>query len=165
MNREIIVRYTPEIIKFAVWQFWRRNIGAGGFVVFGFMIALALYLLVIGDRSWLLGVVVTTVLFCFFLGVASYRIYLSRSMEKFKRLDDAVARFKFTGNGIWVESDIGNAEIAWAFVEKIWVFPNVWLLFYPKQGYSTLPVADIDDELQQFIIEKVRENGGDVIRQ
>ena len=164
MNREITVRYTPEIIKFAVRQFWRRSIDAGGFAAFILMTALAIYLFVIGDRSWLLGVVGTAVLFCFVIGAASYRIYLSRSMEKFKRMNDGIAKFQFSDNGIWVESDIGASEVAWAFIEKIWVFPKVWLLFYPKQGYSTLPVADIDDELRQFIIEKVRENGGEVIR-
>jgi len=38
------------------------------------------------------------------------------------------------------------------------------LLFYPKQGYSTLPVTEIDEELRQFIINKVTENSGKVVR-
>lgn len=165
MNREVTVRYTPEIIKFAAWQFWRRSVGTGGFVVFALMLALAVYLFVRGDRSWQLGAIGAVVLLCFLFGVASYRIYLSRSMEKFKRISDSVAKFQFTENGIWAESDIGSSEVRWSFIEKIWIFPSVWLLFYPKQGYSTLPVADIDRELQQFIIKKVRENGGEVIQQ
>jgi hypothetical protein len=36
----------------------------------------------------------------------------------------------------------------------------VWLIFIAKQGYTTLPTANLDDELKQFIAEKVRENSG-----
>ncbi len=35
-----------------------------------------------------------------------------------------------------------------------------WLVFIAKQGYVTLPTADIDEELKQFITLKVKENGG-----
>lgn len=163
MNREITLRYTPEIIRFSARQFWRRSIGLSGFVTFGLMLGLAVYLLIDGERSWQSGVVWTVVLLSLLVGVVSYRIYLSRSMEKFKRLKDATAKFRFTDKGIWVESEIGSSEVAWNFIEKIWAFPNVWLLFYPKQGYTTLPVTEIDEELRQFIISKVTESGGKVV--
>jgi len=164
MDREVVVKYTPEIIRFAARQFWWRSFGRRGLVIFALLLALAVYFFVTGDRSWLIGFLGAAVLVCLFIGIFSYRSSLSRPMEKFKAMKSATARFRFTGRGIWAESDVGSAEISWAFIEKIWAFPNVWLLFYPKQGYSTLPVTEIDEELRQFIINKVTENSGKVVR-
>ena len=55
MNREITVRYSPELIKFAVWKFWTRSIGVGGFIAFAVTCNAFVYFLLSGDRSWLLG--------------------------------------------------------------------------------------------------------------
>jgi RNase P protein component len=47
-------------------------------------------------------------------------------------------------------------------IEKIWEYPSVWLVFIVKQGYTTLPTANLDEELKQFIAEKVRKNNGGI---
>ena len=164
MEYRVTVKYTPKLIKFAARQFWWRSIGIGGFITFALMVALFAYLLIIGDRSWLLGITGATVLLSFLFGVAAYRIFLARPLEKFWKLNDAAATFRFSDTGIGVESAIGTTEISWTFIEKIWMFADVWLIFYPKQGYSTLPVAGLDEELKQFILSRVRESGGKIIQ-
>ncbi len=159
MDREITVRYSPELIKFAVWQFWVRSVGLGGFVSFAVALLAFVYFLIAGDRSWLLGFLGALVGLCLILGVLSYNIYLSRSMEKFKRMDTPKAKFRFTDDRIGIESDIGWTELSWKMIEKVWKYPEVWLVFIARQGYITLPTAELDEELQQFITRKVQESG------
>jgi len=79
-------------------------------------------------------------------------------MEKFNRMEKLTAKFHFTDERIAIESDIGKNELSWKMIEKIWEYPSVWLVFIAKQGYITLPTANLDDELKQFIAVKVREN-------
>ena len=158
MNREITVNYSRELIKFAVWKFWTRNIGLKNFVIFAIVCVAFILFILSGDRSWFLGFLGATIVFSLGIGCASYFIYLNRSMEKFNRMKTPTAKLRFTDECIGIESDIGRTELSWKMIEKIWEYPSVWLVFIAKQGYITLPTANFDDELKQFIAEKVREN-------
>src|SRR2546422_356710 len=159
MNREIIVEYDPELIKFAVWKFWTRSIGLSGFVAFGFVLLFFLYLLIIRDRSWLLGVLGATVGFALGIGIFSYRIYLNRSLAKFDAMQSPTAKCHLTDDLFCMESDIGRSELSWKMIEKVWMYPSVWLVFIKKQGYVTLlPTSNIDEEVKQFILNKVEAN-------
>ena len=158
MDREISVRYSPELIKFAVWKFWTRTIGPSGFGGFAVVFVGFVYFLLVGDRSWFLGFLGAVVAVGLGIGVVSYFIYLNRSMEKFKRMEEPTAKFRFMDERIGIESNIGWTELSWKMIEKIWKYPSVWLVFIAKQGYVTLPTADLDKELIQFITLKVKEN-------
>ena len=158
MNREIVVEYNPELIRFAVWKFWTRSIGLSGFIAFGFVLAFFFYLLAIGDRSWLLGFVGAVVCVALGMGVLSYRVYLNRSMSKFDNMQSPTAKFQFTDDTFCIESDIGRSELSWKMIERVWPYPSVWLVFIKKQGYVTLPVRDVDEEVKQFIINKIVAN-------
>lgn len=43
-------------------------------------------------------------------------------------------------------------------IDKIWKYPSFWLIFIAKQGYITLPLVEVDQELEEFISQKVKEN-------
>lgn len=162
MNQEITASYSRELVKFAVWKFWTRSIGLSGFAAFAALCIGFIFVLLIGDRSWFLDFLGAAIVFCLGIGGASYFIYLNRSMEKFNRMETLTAKFHFTDEGIAIESDIGKNQMSWKMIEKIWEYPSVWLVFIAKQGYITLPTANLDDELKQFIAGKVRENNGGI---
>ena len=160
MNREITVSYSRELIRFAVWKFWTRNIGLGSFLIFAAVCVAFILVFLSGDRSWFLGFLGAAIVFSLGIACASYFIYLRRSMEKFDRMETPTAKFRFTDERVGIESNIGSTELSWKMIEKIWQYPSVWLVFIAKQGYITLPTANLDDELRQFITERVRENNG-----
>ncbi len=162
MNREITASYSRELVKFAVWKFWTRSIGLSGFAAFAALCVAFIFIFLIGDRSWFLGFLGAAIVFCLGIGCVSYFIYLNRSMEKFNQMEMPTAKFHFTDERIAIESDIGKSELSWKMIEKIWEYPSVWLVFIAKQGYVTLPTANLDDELKQFIARKVRENNGGI---
>lgn len=160
MDREITVSYSRELIRFAVWKFWTRSVGRASFVIFVAICIAFVGFFLSGDRSWVLGVLGATIAFSLSIGSVSYFVYLNRSLEKFNRMETPTAKLRFTNERIDMELDIGRSELSWKMIEKIWKYPSVWLVFIAKQGYVTLPTADFDDELKEFIIIKVRENGG-----
>lgn len=162
MNREITVQYSRDLIKQAVWKFWVRSIGLSGFVGFFVVCVGFLYFLLSGDRSWFVGFLGAVVLIAAGIGIVSYFIYLNRSMEKFKRMDEPTAKFRFTDDLIGIESNIGWTEVSWKMIEKIWKYPSVWLVFIAKQGYITLPTANLDEELKQFVTAKVMEHNKEI---
>ena len=160
MNREISLTYTNDLIRYAVRKYWLRTIGLSGFLGFGLLLAGFIYLLVTGSRSWFFGFITACLLIGGGFGIASYFIYLNRSLEKFNRMENGTAKVRFADDRIGIESDLGWTEISWRMIERIWKYPLVWLIFIAKQGYITFPVADLDQEIMEFISLKVKENGG-----
>jgi hypothetical protein len=158
MNREIEVKYSKQIIKFAVWKYWIRSIGIGGFISFAFLVVGFLYVLISGDRSWFLGVLGAVVGLSVLFAIVLYFVTLKRSMEKFLQMDKPTAIFHFTDERIRIVSDIGSSELSWKMIEKIWTYPSVWLIFISQQGYFTLPTASLDEDLKSFILDKVGVN-------
>ena len=158
MNREVTVRYSPELIKFAVWKFWIRTIGIAGFVGFAVVCIAFIYVLLSGDRSWRFGFLAAVAGISFGIGIVSYFIFLKQIMAKFERTNSA--KIRFTDDRIGFESNMGVSELPWNMIDKIWKYPSVWLVFIAKQGYVTLPTADLDEEIKEFVLQKVNENGG-----
>lgn len=72
------------------------------------------------------------------------------------------ANFTFSDESLTVSSDLGKSEMSWRAIEKIWKFPDVWLLFVSKSVFITLPLSDIDASTQEFIAEQTLRHGGRV---
>jgi len=43
-------------------------------------------------------------------------------------------------------------------IQKVWCFPEVWLLFLSKRQYLISPFDALKQELRNFILKKIQEN-------
>lgn len=102
MDREITVTYSADLVKLAVWKFWVRTIGPGGFAGFSIIVLGFSYLLISGSRSWIFGFLGAMVCVSLGLGIVSYFIYRNRALEKFKRMKEPFARFRFLDERIGI---------------------------------------------------------------
>lgn len=163
MNAEITVEYSKRLIHTATRRFWFRWIGWSGFTAFGFLLVAFLFLVGTGDRSWYTPIAGTILVLGFAVGTAGYFIYKRRAFSVFDQMKETKATMRFDDEGISVQSDIGSSRIRWKMIRKVWRFPEVWLLFYGNESYSTLPIGTLSDELKGFIVDKVASNGGKVL--
>jgi hypothetical protein len=173
MDREISVRYTPQLVKTAVRCFWFRQVGWSTFISVCLVFAAFVYLLIARDRSWVYShwgpnwfLVVMIVfglllLFCVVFIKICLRS-LKEALEELAKRKSAVVVWRFTEGHISTRSDLATVEISWELIKKVWRFPEVWLLFFSKDNYMTLPLQYVDNELRQFIAAKVTANGGAV---
>lgn len=44
----------------------------------------------------------------------------------------------------------------------LWRFPEAWLLFTGKDSFTLLPAESLPDDVRRHIVDKVRQNGGEV---
>ena len=164
MNREITVVYTRDLIKLAVWKTWIHNRSGKQTVAFVFCCAACVLLLIEGERSWFVGFLATAAALLLIANLAEYRLDASRATAKFDRAEtDATRQFAFTDANIKITSDSGQTEFSWKTIKKVWRYPTMWLILVRNEGFFTLPNANLDDKLENFIIGKVRENGGKVV--
>ena len=59
---------------------------------------------------------------------------------------------------VTADSELGAATVGWKSIEKIWEFPEAWLLFVGKQQYVTVPLPALTEELKKAIKTEVEKN-------
>ena len=162
MQHQTILTYSQPLIRQAVWGFWRRVVGLRFALAFGLATVGLASLLLAGDRSWLVGVIATTLVFGILFLFALFFVHYRNSVHRFRALGNARAELTATVSTLSFSSAAGTSSIPWSSVCEVWRFPTFWLLLFSKAQFATLPLADISPELQEFILERVRAAGGKI---
>lgn len=140
------VVFTEAMVRDAVRTFvWRQGVVAqkGLWAVTAAMLALLLWLVLGGDRSWLVGLVGAVVclapLMLTFIWTAHHR----NTVGRFRRMREPAATVAFQPDGLAVASDLGSGFIAWPAITGIWQRPGYWMLFTGPAQFMTLPLEGI----------------------
>jgi len=70
--------------------------------------------------------------------------------------------YRVADEGLHVSAPHGNAMIPWHVAERVWRYSDLWLVFIDPINTYILPADKVAGEVGDFIISKVRENGGKV---
>ena len=161
-DTEITVEYTEAIIRNAAKRFLVRF--AVRDTIIGILFALFSLGAYLGtDVDWRLCAVLGGVGIGFVILMISLGFfYIRSSAAKFRAMRDPKVRWRFTHVTLGTRSELGSTEISWRMISDVWCFPEVWLVFFGKQGYgySTLPTAGLNIELKEFILAKVGTHSG-----
>jgi hypothetical protein len=68
--------------------------------------------------------------------------------------------YQFNEDGIVAESEPGSGRYTWKMVSKLRQYPNVWMIIFDEYDYLALPTELLNQDLQQFIQDKVTEIEG-----
>jgi len=151
------------MIRRTIRRFWFRYIGVLGFAAIVSLNGIELFLILSGDRSWVAGALGAMAIMLPLTAFGGYITYLRRSITAFRRMNVPTATFELAEDGFTMSSDAGSSHLAWKSIERIWQFPDAWLLFLGKNAFFTLPIAEVPHDAMQFIAERVRETGGNVV--
>lgn len=160
MEQETTLEYNLPLLREAVTGFWRRSMGMGLLIASIFCAGMLGFLLVQGDRSWVVGVLAAVLLFAVVFVVAAYIIHYRNTLKKFRDMGSPRAIFKASENSFSVSSGIGTSTVPWSSVIEVWKFKNCWLLLFSKAQFITLPLECIPEEMQAFILKSVSAAGG-----
>lgn len=162
-EHRLSVRYTPEVVRAATRRFWRRKFGRGVVVAGGIAVAAAVAWFALGLREWYVVAPGAPAVLFAQLGLAVYFTLRSRALASLARLDPPVATWRLTEEGLETESGRGRVRLPWSAVGRVWRFPEVWLVFVGKSRYSTLPTEALAGGAGGFLVERVRDAGGEVV--
>jgi YcxB-like protein len=160
MAYQVTLRYDEQLIRRAVLCFWWRLIGLR-FVIAIVVIAACLVILVAGgDRSWFVGVLATVLVFGIAFMVAIYVVHYRSAFHKLKKLGDPEATLTLSESSLSMSSSAGSSTVPWSAVTELWQFPSFWLMFFSRNQFVTLPLADFAPDAMSFVLERVRASGG-----
>ena len=159
----IKLEYSVAFIKRAVKSYWWKQVGPLLLLVTASMFVFLVYLLVKGDRSWLVGLLASVVSLAIVTITASYFVHLKRALARLGRMKKPEAILELSENRFRIASDVGESEFEWSIICKAWRFEEVWLLFFSTGEFMTLPTKNIPENHKGFIISKLKEHGAKVV--
>jgi hypothetical protein len=152
----IRLHYTEALVHSAVRRFWWRTTGWRFFAAIFLVLASFVGLLCKGDRSWMVGLLGAVLVLCIAFSVAVYVVHYRSSLGRLRRMRVPEATLELGEDSFRVSSDVGTSEMAWSVVTEIWSFPEFLLVFFSRAEFMTIPRADVDVEISDFIVRKAR---------
>lgn len=160
MEYQAKLEYDSAVLREALFGFWRRTVTGRLLVAMAICFAGFVYFLVSGDRSWLIGVLGTLLLLGVGMIVAVYFVHSANMKRKLKDMGTPEAIFTASESSFSVTSGAGSSTIPWSTVTEVWKFKRCWLLLFSKSQFITIPLANIPEEMQEFIVQCVSVAGG-----
>lgn len=66
--------------------------------------------------------------------------------------------------GLHLENPLGTSNIPWPFLDSIWVFDDVWLLFIGEVDYMTIPAEALGESGRSEFLRLAGENRKRIVR-
>lgn len=139
----IRIEYTEELVKRAVFEFWKRTVGVGLPVALMLMVVLFAYLIWSGDRTWMVGLLGTMIALAIIVVVAVYLVHYRNSMQKFRNMRDPSAMLELHDEHLNIKSDAGSGEVRKTLITEVWVYADFWLVFLSRSQFFTIPTTTL----------------------
>lgn len=162
MQHQATLRYSEPLVVQAVRCYWRRTVGPGLFLAVAGMLALFLWLLLQGDRSWLIGLVAAVVVLGLAMPAAVYLVHYKNSIGKFRAMAEPIATLVADEESFTLSSDRGTTTLKWNAVVELWRFEAFWLLLFSRAQFVTVPLEGMPQQMQSYVLDRVRSAGGKV---
>lgn len=160
MATTVTLQFTEADVRTAVNCYWKRTVGVTFVVATVFLIAVFLWRVAGGDRSWIIGALGAFLLLVVVIVATAYIAPYRHALAAFRALDPPEATMTLDDATLSIASSVGSSTVAWSTVKELWRFERVWLLLFSKAQFVTLPVRCLSPEAQAEITERVRSVGG-----
>ena len=173
MNAEIHLQWTEDLLVRAQERFlrtysmrrrWWSLVSFG--VSFGVSFPLFLGSVVLFPAhymTWVFAAIVVLSLVELFLELFLLPWLRRRGIRVgFRKFGEYTQTYIITDEAFQVKHPYAQGMVPWCKFEKLHRFDDMWLLFITKAVYYILPADEMKGEVGDFIISKVRENGGKV---
>jgi hypothetical protein len=155
------VRYSRDLCLTSAWRYWQRRLGKRYFLEL--IIGSGLYVLAVqGPYRWIEVLLMVAVGIFAFLGASIFFVHWYRALQGLASLDPPESTWTLSDDFVAQKSSLGESAIAWQAVREVWRFPDVWLLIWAPDTFSTLPVAQLPRLAREMIERRVAAAGGRV---
>ena len=162
MRHKLQLNYSEALIQQAVVRFWFRSVGAGFFVAIIFLVSLFIFMLYTSQSSWLFGALGAFLFLAVLFVVLVYVVHYKRSINKFKAMNPKSASLEVSESEFSLSSSLGTVSLTWQAISDVWVYENMWLIFFSKYQFSTIPLSGISEEEQAYFLAQIKLAGGKI---
>lgn len=154
-TRQFTYTLDRKLIKTIVQRYSLRSYTPTKIIMDALFIILFIRFLDTGERDWVIGVLGTVLAGLIFLRFAIYFIRLQQATKRYDRMVSKEITVVLNEECISIRSDLGCSELPWKFINKIWKFPEFWIVFLTGYPPIALPFSALDGKTQEFLISQV----------
>jgi hypothetical protein len=152
VNREVVVNYTPKLLKTILWTLWFHSIGKI-YLLASIIACLVLAPLIILNK--------TNIIILLFVIIGFFLYLLKRSEPQGESsMSDAyqTQTFRFLESHLELEVNQQQSHFSWNTLNAVYKYPNVWLIeFSTMTGYFALPTKKLDQNVKKMITLKLKQ--------
>ena len=163
MMHQATLAYDETMIRRAALAFVWHTCGMLFAAAIAFVAISLVWLVALGDRSWHIGSLATSLIFALAMVGRLYFSHYRNAMAKLRSMGTPLAGLVVEDSSFLITTGIGRTTLRWATITTVWRFPGFWLLFFSKGQFFTVPTASISPEMQAFMLVRVQASGGKVI--
>lgn len=157
-----ILKYDQHLVSRAVRSYWRRSLGLSVLVGVPLICMFLAIQVASGDRSWHMGLLAGAAMLGIGMPILVYWVHYRNSMAKLRDMKEPVATFLAEEESFTLASDHGSSTLRWEAIKEVWGFDGFWLLLFSKAHFATIPLEGLTDEMRAYVLEKVKQGGGNV---
>lgn len=163
MVHRLTLEYTEPVIRRAVFMFWRQTVGKGYPAMLAMLASVLASLVWSGNRSWIVGVLATVLAVATLAVPLAYVVNLRDALATVRAMNPRTWELTLDESSFSVSSSISSSSIGWSRIPEVRRFPDFWLLVLSPWQYMTLPLDQVSDEAQQFILDRISATGGKIV--
>jgi len=111
-----------------------------------------------------LGVAILTLLLLLVVVYAvAFATRRKQMAELLRSLGDTPISYRLDDSELGTESALGSSTLKWEMIKKLWIDPDLTLVFYTWNGYTMIPTPQIPAEALEFLADHVRRSGGSIV--
>jgi YcxB-like protein len=127
-----------------------------------FLIGMFFALVLQGSSSWPTGLLAGFLIFAIVIPIAGLLSSYRRSMSRLTNMKSPQANLTLSDERFSLESSTSSSSVSWSAITEVQRYPRFWLLFFSKAQFVTLPLANVPETEQTFLLERVKAAGGKV---
>ena len=156
------LNYSEALVQQAVIRFWLRSVGAGFFAAIVLLVSLFIFMLYTSPSGWFVGALGAFLFLAVLFVVLVYVVHYKRSINKFKAMNPKSASLAVSESEFSLSSSLGTVSLTWQAISEVWVYENMWLIFFSKYQFSTIPLSGISEEEQVYFLAQIKLAGGKI---
>lgn len=163
MEHTFDVRVSQRDADAALRRFILRGAGWGTAVAVVLCLAYVVHDISDGAISHL-GVAILTLILILGIGCIAACIVRKRQMaDLLDRLGESPVSYRLSESQISTQSSLGSSALKWEMIRKLWIDPDLTLVFYARNGYTTIPTDQIPPAALDFLASQVRQFNGTIL--
>jgi hypothetical protein len=116
-----------------------------------------------GEDDWVLAIPAGVALLVIaVLLLYQYIVYVGIAKAHVRKFGVESVTVEVTDEHLRYASQSGEQRFPWQAFDAVWRWTDQWLLFYNPVNALILPAEQLAPEVREFIVAKVKENGGKV---
>jgi hypothetical protein len=163
MKHTFAVRVSQRDADIALQRFIFRGAGWGTLVAATLCLAFVVYDISDGSIGHLGVVILTLLSILAIVYVVAFVTRRKQMVDLLRRLGDSSVSYRLDGSELATESALGSSTLKWEMIQKLWVDPDVTLVFYARNGYTTIPTTQIPADALSYLISQVERVGGAIL--